>query len=61
MASYQSFKDNANFWVYYLSKDKTTLLYIANSDDINIYSIYARELASVDKKIFLFQDQKLHR
>ncbi|WP_052137702.1 lytic transglycosylase domain-containing protein [Campylobacter sputorum] len=50
MASYQSFKDNANFWVYYLSKDKTTLLDIANSDDINIYSIYARELTRVDKK-----------
>lgn len=43
-------KDNANFWVYYLSKDKNVLQNIADSTDINIYSIYAREITGANKK-----------
>lgn len=43
-------KDNANFWVYYLSKDKNILQNIADSTDINIYSIYAREITGANKK-----------
>lgn len=50
LAYAQSLKDNANFWIYYLSKDKNILLDIANSGDINIYSIYAREIMNIDKK-----------
>lgn len=36
-------RDKANFWVYLISKDKNLLNKLANSGDINIYSLYAIE------------------
>ncbi|WP_096018726.1 lytic transglycosylase domain-containing protein [Campylobacter lanienae] len=41
--------DNANFWIYLITKDKNILKTIANSADINIYSLYAREFSSSEK------------
>lgn len=46
---YASKKDNANFWVYLLTKDKSILHKIANSSDINMYSLYAKELIGQTK------------
>lgn len=43
-ATFSSQRDNANFWVYLISKDSKVLPSIANSVDINIYSLYAKEL-----------------
>ncbi|CAG9960201.1 lytic transglycosylase domain-containing protein, partial [Campylobacter lari] len=36
--------DNANFWVYLITQDKKYLDELAQSDSLNIYSLYAREL-----------------
>lgn len=41
--------DNTLFWQYLVSKDESYLQELANSWDINIYSIYAKEL--LNKKI----------
>lgn len=41
--SYQSQRDNAKFWLYLLGQ-KQVLNELANSTDINIYSLYAKEL-----------------
>lgn len=40
---YQSQRDNAKFWLYLLGQ-KQALNELANSTDINIYSLYAKEL-----------------
>lgn len=37
-------QDNAKFWLYLTKKDKTILQDLKNSENINIYSIYAREI-----------------
>lgn len=37
-------KDNAIFWLYLLSKDKSYLETLSKSSNINIYSLYAKEL-----------------
>nr|WP_250325554.1 lytic transglycosylase domain-containing protein [Campylobacter lari] len=36
--------DNANFWIYLITQDKKYLDELAQSDSLNIYSLYAREL-----------------
>ena len=43
-------KDMADFWIYLISKDQEVLDQLSNSNDANIYSIYARELKG-DQKI----------
>lgn len=40
-------KDTALFWVYLLSGNKATLSELANSKNINMYSLYAKELLGV--------------
>lgn len=39
--------DNTTFWQYLITKDKNYLLELANSWDINIYSLYAKELLNI--------------
>ena len=46
--SYKLNKDNALFWMYLISNNEKYLNLLANSDNINIYSIYARELLNLD-------------
>ncbi|MCR8678265.1 MULTISPECIES: lytic transglycosylase domain-containing protein [Campylobacter] len=48
-SKFASNKDNANFWIYLITKDKELLKSIANSADINIYSLFAREFSSDEK------------
>ncbi|MCH3718146.1 lytic transglycosylase domain-containing protein [Campylobacter lari] len=36
--------DNANFWIYLITQDKKYIDELAQSDSLNIYSLYAREL-----------------
>lgn len=48
-SKFASNKDNANFWIYLITKNKNLLKEIANSADINIYSLYAREFSSNEK------------
>ena len=48
-SKFASNKDNANFWIYLITKDKKLLEEIAKSADINIYSLYAREFTSGQK------------
>ena len=43
-AYYRMQKDNILFWQYQLSKDKKYLDTLANSWDVNIYSLFAQEL-----------------
>ena len=40
-------KDKARFWQYQITKDDATLSRLAESVDINIYSMYAKELKKV--------------
>jgi len=43
--SYYTFDiDKCNFWLYQITKSKKYLKELANSSDINIYSLYAQEL-----------------
>lgn len=44
----QSCKDNSNFWIYLITKDKNILNKIASSSDYNIYSLYAKELLGLN-------------
>ncbi|MCD8212470.1 MAG: lytic transglycosylase domain-containing protein [Campylobacter sp.] len=39
-------RDNAAFWLYLISKDEAYLNELAKSGDVNIYSLYARDLAN---------------
>lgn len=48
-SKFASNKDNANFWIYLITKDKNILEQIAKSADINIYNLYAREFTSGEK------------
>ncbi|AII14381.1 soluble lytic murein transglycosylase [Campylobacter iguaniorum] len=48
-ATFISKKDNANFWVYLITKDKKILKEISKSSDINIYSLYAKEFSGGGK------------
>ena len=41
-------RDKATFWLYLLSEDKTYLQDLSASKDINIYSLYAKELLHVE-------------
>ena len=36
-------RDNANFWLYLIKNDERILAELANSKDINIYSLYAKD------------------
>lgn len=40
----QSQKDNANFWVWLITKDKSVLSSLSRSNDYNVYSLYAKEM-----------------
>lgn len=40
-------KDNSLFWCYLTSKDKNYLKILANSKNLNIYSLYSRELLNL--------------
>ena len=44
----QDKKDNAVFWLYLLSKDKSYIEKLNQSRDVNIYTLYANELTSAD-------------
>ncbi|CAM4161235.1 lytic transglycosylase domain-containing protein [Campylobacter armoricus] len=51
--------DNAIFWVYLLTKDKKYLDELAQSNSLNIYSLYARELKGLSiPKIEKLQPKK---
>ena len=43
-AYYQMQKDNITFWQYQLTEDKKYLEVLSNSWDVNIYSLFAREI-----------------
>ena len=47
-AKYAIDKDKASFWLYRVSKDKKYLNNLILSTDINIYTLYAREMMSID-------------
>lgn len=47
LAKFSEHIDNANFWLYLLSKDEKILKNLAKSKDINIYSIFAREILGI--------------
>jgi len=47
-AKYAIDKDKASFWLYRVSKDKKYLDNLTLSMDINIYTLYAHEMMSVD-------------
>ncbi|WP_169763507.1 lytic transglycosylase domain-containing protein [Campylobacter mucosalis] len=44
----QSQRDNALFWLYLIKKDKNLLIKLANSTDINIYSLFAKDYVKSD-------------
>lgn len=46
-------KDKANLWAYLVSSNEVDLLNTAKSDNINIYSLYAKELAGFNKTLNL--------
>ena len=46
-------KDKANLWAYLVSSNEVDLLNTAKSDNINIYSLYAKELAGLNKTLNL--------
>lgn len=47
LAKFGEHIDNVNFWIYLVTKDEKILQKLAKSADINIYSIYAREILGV--------------
>lgn len=48
-SKFASNKDNALFWIFLITRDVRLLKIIANSKDINIYSLYAKELTNGGK------------
>lgn len=58
-ATAASKRDNANFWVYLITKDKKLLKTIAKSSDINIYSLYAREFSGGGKIKIIVPNPKI--
>ncbi|MCZ6172914.1 lytic transglycosylase domain-containing protein [Campylobacter ureolyticus] len=50
---YQSDKDKANLWAYLVSSNEFDLLSVAKSNDINMYSLYAKELTGTNKTLNL--------
>ena len=46
-------KDKANLWAYLVSSNEVDLINTAKSDNINIYSLYAKELAGLNKTLNL--------
>ncbi|EPX3988510.1 lytic transglycosylase domain-containing protein [Campylobacter fetus] len=48
-SKFASQRDNANFWIYLITKDKSILKTISKSSDINMYSLYAREFSGGGK------------
>ncbi|MCZ6186269.1 lytic transglycosylase domain-containing protein [Campylobacter ureolyticus] len=46
-------KDKANLWAYLVSSNEVDLLNTAKSDNINVYSLYAKELAGFNKTLNL--------
>lgn len=41
-------RDNATFWLYLISKDEIYLNELAQSSDVNIYSLYARDFTNAE-------------
>jgi len=48
LAYYRSHKDKALFWQYLITKDKKTLKTLADSIDINMYALYAKENLGIE-------------
>ena len=48
LAYYRSHKDKALFWQYLITKDKKTLKELADSIDINMYALYAKEKLGIE-------------
>ena len=48
LAYYRSHKDKALFWQYLITKDKKTLKTLADSIDINMYTLYAKEKLGIE-------------
>ena len=48
LAYYRSHKDKALFWQYLITKDKKILKELANSIDINMYALYAKEKLGIE-------------
>ncbi len=48
LAYYRSHKDKALFWQYLITKDKKILKELANSVDINMYALYAKEKLGIE-------------
>jgi soluble lytic murein transglycosylase len=47
-------KDNISFWQYQLTKDKKYLEALADSWDVNIYTLYANELLKKEQKNIIY-------
>lgn len=61
-AYFASDKDKATFWLYQITEDKALLQELADSLDINIYSLYAAEKLGVKKNNFYYQlSKKSHK
>ena len=58
----RSDKDKALFWLYLLSEDKNYLYELSQSFDINIYTLYAKELLNlpVDNIIYNIEQKNTH-
>jgi len=48
LAYYRSHKDKALFWQYLITKDKKILTTLAESIDINMYALYAKEKLGIE-------------
>lgn len=62
-AYYQMQKDNIVFWQYQLTKDKKYLTLLSQSWDVNLYSIYAKDLSNKTYQniIFDIKQKKINR
>lgn len=48
---YQSDKDKVNLWIYLVTRNKEDLLKVAQSNDLNMYSLYAKELSKTNQTL----------